>query len=93
MLVDSLPILLPTSFPSVFALFSLSTYNPRAHPARSLFTKLITILNRSTFRRDGLSDWISGNLTQIFQSVDFRPDNRTHAINLNDTVGGVLDSL
>lgn len=77
MLVDSLPILRPTSFPSVLALPSLPTYDPKGYPARSLFTKLITILNRSTFGRDSLSDWISGNLTQIFQSVDFRSDNRT----------------
>ena len=88
MLVDSLPILRSTSFPSVLALPILPTYDPNGYPEISLFTKLMTILKRSTFGRDSLSDWISGNLTQIFQSVDFRSDNRTHAINLNNTVVG-----
>ena len=55
MLVDSLPILRPTSFSSVLALPILPTYDPKGHPARSLFTKLITILKRSTFGSDSRS--------------------------------------
>ena len=55
MLVDSLPILRPTSFSSVLALPILPTYYPKGHPARSLFTKLITILKRSTFGSDSRS--------------------------------------
>ena len=82
MLVDPLPILLLTSFPSVLHFLVYPFIILKAILPEAYFTKLITILNRSTFERDGLSDWISGNLTQVFQNEDFRSDNRTHAINL-----------